>query len=51
MVAGLYQDGILKKPEGYAHPFPNLLALHDAPTPIEQKLFVMQGEILRHVQV
>ena len=25
----------------YAYPFPDLLAFHDAPTPIEQKLFVM----------
>jgi hypothetical protein len=40
-VAGLYADGILKKPEGYAAAFPDLLAFHDAPTPVEQKLFVM----------
>lgn len=41
IVAGLYKDGILAKPENYAYPFPDLLAFHDAPTPIEQKLFVM----------
>jgi len=41
VVAGLYQDGILAKPENYAFPFPDLLTFHDAPTPIEQKLFVM----------
>jgi hydroxylamine dehydrogenase len=41
IVAGLYKDGILKKPESYAHPFPDLLTFHDAPTPIEQELFVM----------
>lgn len=41
VVAGLYKDGILKKPEGYAHAFPDLLAFHDAPTPVEQRLFVM----------
>jgi len=41
IIAGLYQDGILVKPETYAHPFPDLLAFHDAPTPIEQRLFVM----------
>jgi hypothetical protein len=41
LVAALYQDGILEKPETYAYPFPDLLAFHDAPTPIEQKLFVM----------
>jgi hypothetical protein len=40
-VAGLYQDGTLKKPESYARPFPDLLTFHDAPTTIEQKLFVM----------
>lgn len=40
-VAGLYKDGILKKPENYAHPFPDLLTFHDAPTSIEQQLFVM----------
>ncbi len=44
IVAGLYEDGILKKPEHYAYPFPDLLAFHDAPTPIEQKLFVMHLE-------
>lgn len=43
-IAGLYQDGILKKPETYAHAFPDLLTFHDAPTPIEQKLFVMHLE-------
>jgi hydroxylamine dehydrogenase len=41
IVAGLYKDEILKKPESYAHPFPDLLTFHDAPTPIEQELFVM----------
>lgn len=41
IVAGLYQDGILKKPASYAHPFPDLLTFHDAPTVIEQKLFLM----------
>ncbi len=40
-VAGLYKDGILAKPENYAYPFPDLLTFHDAPTPIEQRLFVM----------
>jgi hydroxylamine dehydrogenase len=41
IVAGLYKDGILAKPESYAYPFPDLLTFHDASTPIEQKLFVM----------
>ena len=41
IVAGLYKDATLAKPKGYAHEFPDLLAFHDAPTVIEQKLFVM----------
>jgi len=44
IIAGLYQDGIIPKPESYAHPFPDLLTFHDAPTAIEQKLFVMYLE-------
>ena len=40
-VAGLYKDGILPKPQSYAYPFPDLLTFHDAPTTIEQELFVM----------
>jgi nucleotide-binding universal stress UspA family protein len=41
VVAGLYQDGTLAKPASYASAFPDLLTFHDAPTPVEQKLFVM----------
>ncbi len=41
IVAALYKDGLLEKPEAYAYPFPDLLTFHDAPTAIEQKLFVM----------
>jgi hypothetical protein len=41
IVAGLYADGVLEKPAAYAHAFPDLLTFHDAPTPIEQTLFVM----------
>ena len=40
-VAGLYQDNVLPKPQSYAYPFPDLLTFHDAPTVVEQKLFVM----------
>jgi hypothetical protein len=40
-VAALYKDGVLTKPAAYAYPFPDLLTFHDAPTPIEQRLFVM----------
>ncbi|RCK77690.1 MAG: Hydroxylamine oxidoreductase [Ignavibacteriae bacterium] len=41
IVADLYKDGILQKPKSYAYNFPDLLTFHDAPTVIEQKLFVM----------
>jgi hypothetical protein len=41
IVAALYEDGIIPKPEGYAYAFPDLLAFHDAPTTIEQTLFEM----------
>jgi len=40
-VAGLYKDGILPKPKNYAYAFPDLLTFHDAPTAVEQRLFVM----------
>ncbi len=44
IVAALYKDGVLPKPKDYAYAFPNLLTFHDAPTVIEQKLFVMYLE-------
>jgi hydroxylamine dehydrogenase len=44
IVAGLYKDGLLPKPKNYAYPFPDLLTFHDAPTVVEQKLFVMYLE-------
>jgi hypothetical protein len=44
IVAGLYRDGILKQPKGYAYKFPDLLAFHDAPTSIEQNLYLMFSE-------
>ncbi len=40
-VAGLYRDGVLARPRSYAYAYPDLLAFHDAPTPIEQRLFEM----------
>ncbi|MGA2401799.1 MAG: multiheme c-type cytochrome [Syntrophobacteraceae bacterium] len=43
-VAALYEDGLLKKPENYSYAFPDLLALHNAPTVIEQRLFSMFHE-------
>jgi hydroxylamine dehydrogenase len=44
VIAALYQDGILEQPEGYASAYPDLLTFHDAPTPIEQRLFAMHLE-------
>ena len=41
IVAGLYKDGILKKPASYAQPFPDFLSFHDAPTTIDLKLWRM----------
>ena len=41
IIVKLYEDRILEKPEEYAHAFPDLLAFHDAPTVIEQRLFEM----------
>jgi hypothetical protein len=41
IVAALYKDGLLPKPRNYAAAFPDVLTFHDAPTVIEQKLFVM----------
>ena len=41
IVAALYRDGLLARPKNYAYDFPDLLTFHDAPTVIEQKLFVM----------
>jgi hypothetical protein len=40
-IAGLYREGLLRKPEGQAYNFPDLLTFHDAPTVIEQRLFEM----------
>ncbi|MBI5838419.1 MAG: cytochrome C [Candidatus Eisenbacteria bacterium] len=40
-VAALYKDGALAQPKTYAAAFPDLLTFHDAPTAIEQRLFVM----------
>jgi hypothetical protein len=44
IIAGLYEDGVLLQPEDYEYPFPDILTFHDAPTPIEQQLFVMYSE-------
>jgi len=41
IVAALYADNVIPKPAGYAHAYPDLLSFHDAPTVVEQRLFVM----------
>jgi len=41
VVAALYKDGTLVKPESYEFAFPDLFTFQDAPTPIEQRLFIM----------
>ncbi len=41
VIAALYRDGVLEKPESYAYAFPDLLTFHDSPTPIENRLFTM----------
>lgn len=40
-IASLYTDNVIPKPSNYANNFPDLLTFHDAPSVIEQKLFVM----------
>ena len=40
-VAGLYEDGILEKPDIYEFAYPDLLLFHEAATPIEIKLHKM----------
>ena len=41
IIADLYNDGILKQPKAYIYAFPDLLTFYDAPTVIEQKVYVM----------
>lgn len=41
IVGDLYKDKVISKPASYPFEFPMLLTFHDAPTAIEQKLFVM----------
>ena len=43
IIAALYRDGVLRKPDHYAYNYPDLLAFHDAPTVIE-KLFKIHLE-------
>jgi hydroxylamine dehydrogenase len=41
VVADLYRDGVIKKSKDYPSAFPDVLTFHDAPTVVEQKLFLM----------
>jgi hypothetical protein len=41
VVSGLYKDKILLPQKKYIHAYPDLLTFYDAPSVIEQKLFVM----------
>jgi len=41
VIAALYKDNIIHKPDYYEYNFPDLLTFHDAPTLVEQKLFEM----------
>ncbi len=41
IVSGLYKDNIVAKPWNYPYSFPDFFAVHDARTPIEQKLYLM----------
>ena len=41
IVSDLYKDKVIPKPKNYPYAYPLLLTFHDAPTSIEQKLFVM----------
>jgi hypothetical protein len=41
IVKDLYEEGHLETQNTFNYPFPDLLTFHDAPTPIEQTLFVM----------
>lgn len=43
-VVALYEEGILEQPDYCSYPYPDLLTFHDAPTVIEQRLFVMHLE-------
>lgn len=44
VVAALYRDGILRRPEGYSQPFPDFMAPLKKPRSIELKLSRMFGE-------
>lgn len=41
IVAELYEDGTIEKPESYPYNYPFMLAFYNSPTPIEQDLYLM----------
>jgi hydroxylamine dehydrogenase len=41
IVSALYEDNIVAKPRNTPYSFPDFFAVHDAPAPIEQKLYMM----------
>ena len=41
LVADLYEDKIIERPWNYTYSFPDLLAVHDARTQIEERLYLM----------
>lgn len=44
IVAELYEDGTIEKPESYPYNYPFMLAFYNSPTPIEQDLYLMLEE-------
>jgi hydroxylamine dehydrogenase len=49
IVAGLYKNGIIKKPDGQRLPFPDLLTVNQTASPVEQRLWLMAMEHRRYV--
>lgn len=41
LVAELYEEGVIQKPEAYPYNYPFMLAFYTSPTPIEQDLYLM----------
>lgn len=44
IVAELYKDGTIQKPESYPYNYPFMVAFYNSPTPIEQDLYLMLEE-------
>lgn len=41
IVAGLYADGVLDRPQGASGPLPDLMSVRESPSPVERKLYDM----------